>query len=69
MNELKKLIIQSVDLWCRERCLKHINKEFDKYRKYTEKATRCKDKASLHLKIALKMNEEYNKKFTKEREG
>ena len=69
MNELKKLIIQSFDLWCRERWLKDINKEFDKYRKYTEKERRCKDKANLHLKIALRLNEEYDKKFTKEREG
>lgn len=69
MNRLKKLIIQSFELKQQERWLKLINKEFYKYRKYTAKVTQCKDKAEFHLHLAKSLNEEYSKRFNKEREG
>lgn len=69
MNEFKKLIMQSFMLSRRERWLKLINKEFDTYRKYNEKATHYKNKANHHFEMARRMNGEYNKIFNKESEG
>ena len=67
MNELKKLIKETFDLWIRKRWLKEVNKACDKYWKTKEKVDKRykkdQEKLSRYSHVASIMIKEYKDRY------
>ena len=62
MENLKKLIKSSFDLWVKKRWLNEINRSVDRYHKY-------RDKADRERYVLNKLIEEYNNIYHEELRG